>query len=96
VIRDREGTKLPLSFVFGLDNAHSARMYSYFRFARRETGYKDLPADLAAELERRRLVLSYGWGNYFETAPEELRGAYLRDASKMEDLIHEFAGRSVR
>jgi hypothetical protein len=96
VIRDREGTKLTLSFVFGLDNAHSARMYSYFRFARRETGYKDLPADLAAELERRRLVLSYGWGNYFETAPEELRGAYLRDASKMEDLIHEFAGRSVR
>jgi hypothetical protein len=94
VIHDQEGTKLTLSFVFGLDNAHSARMYSYFRYARAETHYRDLPPDLAAELERRGLVLSTGWRNYFETAPEELRGAYLRDASKMDDLIREFAGQS--
>jgi Phytanoyl-CoA dioxygenase (PhyH) len=92
VIRDRDGAKLTLSFVFGLDNAHSARMYSYFRFARKETGYKDLPADLTAELASRGLAPSGGWGNYFETAPEELRGAYLREASHMDGLIREFAG----
>jgi Sulfotransferase family/Phytanoyl-CoA dioxygenase (PhyH) len=94
VIHDQEGSKLTLSFVFGLDNSHSARMYSYFRFARKETGYKDLPDELIAELSRRGLTLSRGWGNYFEAAPEELRGAYLRDASRMDDLIHEFAGQS--
>jgi hypothetical protein len=95
VIRDREGTKLTLSYVFGLDNAHSARMYSYFRYARRETGYADLPPGLSAELERRGLVLSGGWRNYFETAPEELRGAYLRDPSKMDELIQRFAGNAA-
>jgi hypothetical protein len=92
VIRDRDGTKLTLSFVFGLDNAHSARMYSYFRYARAETRYRDLPADLVAELDQRGLVLSSGWANYFESAPEELRGAYLRDASRMDDLIRQYAG----
>jgi hypothetical protein len=92
VVRDRDGAKLTLSFVFGLDNAHSARMYSYFRFARRETGYKPMPSELTSQLADRGLVPRGGWGNHFAESPEELRGAYLRDSSKMDDLIREFAG----
>jgi Sulfotransferase family/Phytanoyl-CoA dioxygenase (PhyH) len=95
IIRDREGAKFTLSFVFGLDNVHAARLYSYFRYARTDTHYRDLPPDVRAELERQGLVLSGGWGNYFEGAPEELRGVYLRDASKMDELIHEFAGQAA-
>jgi Phytanoyl-CoA dioxygenase (PhyH) len=94
VIRDREGTKLTLSFVFGHDNVHAARMYSYFRFARTENHYRSMPSDLVSELRGRGLLLSRGLGNYFATAPEELRGAYLRDASRMDELICQFADRS--
>ena len=50
----------------------------------------------ANRFDRELEFQSRGNYDYFEIAPEELRGAYLRDASKMDDLIHEFAGRSVR
>ncbi len=37
----RQAAKFTLSLVFGRDNHHSERLYSYFRYARREVHYKD-------------------------------------------------------
>jgi uncharacterized protein with ATP-grasp and redox domains len=70
-------------------------MYSYFRYARRELNYKDLPDDFRDELSARGLVLSQGWGNFYEREPEELRHVFLRDPAQLEPLIAEFSrGRS--
>ena len=44
---------------------HAARMYSYFRFARKENGYKEMPPALRAELAAR--------GNPAEIQPSEVR-----------------------
>jgi len=77
--------------VFGADNRHSERMYSYFRYARRELGYRDVNEDLRQQLADHGLVLSNGWGNYYEQFPEDLRHAYLRDPNTLEPLIEEFS-----
>jgi hypothetical protein len=90
VIRRRSAPKFTLSMVFGADNVHSARMYSYFRFIRRELGYRNLPKDLRLELKQRGLVLSSGWRNYYADHPEELRLVHLRNPADMDELIASF------
>ena len=53
VTANREAPKFTLSLVFGLDNEHSYRMHSYFRYVRQELSYRDLPsAFTAAENQR--------------------------------------------
>lgn len=88
---DRQAAKFTLSMVFGADNRHSERMYSYFRFARRELNYRDLDEGFRAELAARGMVLTNGWGNYYEQQPQDLRHAYLRKPETLEPLIAEFA-----
>lgn len=88
---DRQAAKFTLSMVFGADNRHSERMYSYFRFARRELNYRDLDESFRAELAAHGLVLSNGWGNYYERKPDDLRHAYLKKPETLEPLIAEFA-----
>jgi hypothetical protein len=91
VTANRTAPKFCLSLVFGADNRHSERMYSYFRYARKELGYRDLNEELRKQLADHGLVLSNGWGNYYEQFPEDLRHAYLRDPSTLEPLIREFS-----
>jgi Phytanoyl-CoA dioxygenase (PhyH) len=88
---NRAAPKFTLSLVFGADNHHSERMYSYFRYARRELHYVDLPEEFRKALADRGLVLSQGWGNFYEREPEELRHVYLRDPAQLEPLIEEFS-----
>lgn len=91
VSRNQEAPKFTLSLVFGLDNAHSERMYSYFRYARRELRYRDLPEDFRQQLAAEGLVLSQGWSNFYERQPDDLRHVFLRDPEQLEPLIAEFA-----
>ena len=87
----RQAAKLTLSLVFGPDNHHSERLYSYFRYARRELHYKDFPADYRQALEDQDLILRAGLGNYYERCPDELRMAHLRHPETMDSLVAEFA-----
>ncbi len=91
VTNNRDAPKLTLSLVFGADNRHSERFYSYFRFARQELPYRDLPPALRAVLSDRGLVLSQGWTNYYRRHPQELRHVYLRDDAELEPLIEQFS-----
>jgi ectoine hydroxylase-related dioxygenase (phytanoyl-CoA dioxygenase family) len=91
VTANRTAPKFCLSLVFGADNRHSERMYSYFRYARRELVYRDLNEDFRRELADRGLVLSNGWGNYYEQSPQDLRHAFLTDPDTLEPLIEEFS-----
>lgn len=91
VSRNQQAPKFTLSLVFGLDNAHSERMYSYFRYARRELHYRDLPADFRQQLAGHGLALSNGWTNFYERQPGDLRHVYLRDPEQLGPLMAEFA-----
>lgn len=96
VSSDRQAAKFTLSLVFGADNRHSERMYSYFRYARREMHYRDLDEPFRAELAQRGLVLTNGWGNYYEQHPQDLRHAYLKKPETLEPLIAEFTEAGTR
>ena len=91
VTANREAPKFTLSLVFGSDNHHSERLYSYFRFARKELPYRDLPPALRAVLADRGLVLSQGWANFYRRHPQELRHVHLRDQAELEPLIARFS-----
>jgi len=90
VTANREAPKFTLSLVFGLDNEHSFRMHSYFRYVRTELSYRDLPAEFAGELERRDLVPSRGWSNFYAEHPEDLKHVYLPNPARMADLLREY------
>ncbi len=94
VVRKRSAPKFTLSLVFGDDNEHSVRMYSYFRYVRRELSYRNLPNDFRRQLKQRDLVLSNGWRNYYADHPDELRLVHLRNPDDLETLIAEFSGSS--
>ena len=99
VSRDQEAPKLTLSMVFGLDNAHSERLYSYFHYARSDLRFSAINPELNRRLAEHDLVPTRGWGNFYERAPHDLRFAYLRDPAELEPLIERFsqagAGRST-
>lgn len=94
----REAAKFTLSLVFGPDNLHSERLYSYFRYARRELHYRDFAEDYRDALAQADLILSAGLGNYYARHPDELRLAHLRHPETLEPLIEEFtrAGANAR
>ncbi len=87
----RQAAKFTLSLVFGRDNHHSERLYSYFRYARRELHYKDFSFEYRRALEDQGLLLRAGLGNYYRRHPEELRMAHLRHPETMDALVAEFA-----
>jgi ectoine hydroxylase-related dioxygenase (phytanoyl-CoA dioxygenase family) len=91
VTKNREAAKFTLSLVFGSDNMHSQRFYSYFRYARRELGYRDMPPDYRAALEAQDLVLHNGLSNYYEQYPQELRLVHLRKPETMDELVEKFS-----
>lgn len=91
VSANREAPKFTLSLVFGLDNHHSERMYSYFRFVRRELHYRELDATLASQLAARDLVLTSGWRNFYQGRAGELEHVYLPDRARLPGLISEFS-----
>ncbi|MCW2494204.1 phytanoyl-CoA dioxygenase family protein [Jatrophihabitans sp.] len=91
VTKDRDAAKFTLSLVFGIDNMHSERFYSYFRYARRELGFRTIQPDYLEELRQHGLLLSNGYGNYYEQHPEELRLASLRKPETMDALVAQFA-----
>ena len=91
VTSETDARKFTISFVFGADDDHSARMYSYFRFARTELKYRDLGPKLSKDLARRGLVHSAGWTNFFAEHPEQLDAVHLRDPSKLQELKETFA-----
>ncbi len=93
VTANREAAKFTLSLVFGADNHHSERMYSYFRYARKELGYRDLADGFRDQLDERGLVLSQGWKNFYLEHPEDLRHVHLPDPSRLNPLIEEFSQR---
>jgi hypothetical protein len=84
-----QAAKFTLSLVFGPENMHSWRLYSYFRYARRELHYKRFPADFQAALAEHELLLA-DLGNYYLQHPEELRLAHLRHPETMDALVAEF------
>jgi hypothetical protein len=87
---NREAPKFTLSLVFGLDNDHSARMYSYFRYVRSELAYRDIETPFADDLAERGLVLSQGWGNFYRQQPTDLPHVYLPDPARMQPLLDEY------
>lgn len=96
VTANREAPKFTLSLVFGRDNEHSERMYSYFRYIRSELGYQDLGLDFRDELAGRSLVLDNGWDDFYRSHPEDLRHVYLPKQSRLQLLIEEYAAPSAR
>ena len=90
VTKERDAPKFTLSLVFGLDNMHSTRFFSYFRYARRELGYKPLPPTYVDRLREHDLLLSHGLGNYYAQHPEEIRLASLRNPDEMDTLVEDF------
>jgi hypothetical protein len=91
VTKNREAAKFTLSLVFGRDNLHSQRMYSYFRYVRQELPYRDFAPAVAAELAQRDLVLSSGWANYYREQPDDLRHVHLPDPARRPALVEEFS-----
>ena len=96
VSRHNEAPKFCLSMVFGLDNLHSERFHSYFRYARRELGYRDFDPEYRRQLEAHELIFRNGLGNFYERHPEQLRLATLRKPETMDQLVEEFAAAGRR
>lgn len=88
---NKEAPKFTLSLVFGLDNEHSAHMYSYFHFVRKELSYRELAAGFHDELAGRGLVLGRGWTDFYEEHPSDLRHVYLPDAARLQPLLEAYS-----
>lgn len=71
---DQSHAKTALAMVYGLDNVHSERFYSYSRFIRTDMEYGDLPASFIDHLRDQNLLLSHYGENLFEKDPEQLTG----------------------
>ena len=90
VTANRGAAKFTLSLVFGRDNEHSERMYSSFRYVRRDLPYKPFPPEFEAELRRHDLVLDRGLTDFYRDHPDDLRHAHLPDPSKLDGLLAEY------
>ena len=86
---DVRAAKFTLSLVFGPENTHSWRLYSYFRYARRELYFKDFSPQFRDELAQHNLLLA-DLDNYYLQHPQELRLAHLRHPETMDALVEEF------
>ncbi|MFD1332009.1 methyltransferase domain-containing protein [Methylopila musalis] len=60
------GGKITLALCYGLDNFHSHRYYSAFRFHRVDLKFQDLPPPIIDKLEANDLLLSSMGRNLFE------------------------------
>lgn len=84
------GRKLTVSYVFGADNVHSERFHSYYRYARPDLVFKDMPPALMSRLAKAGIALNNGYRNYYEMQAEELRGVWLRKPEALDALIDSF------
>lgn len=73
------GDKSFISFLYGADNPHSFRFFSYFN---KERGLPVSPmgAELVDRLKRENLYLSIGQANHFDAHPLERRDLWLPTA----------------
>jgi hypothetical protein len=69
------GRKVVAAMVYGLDNVHSRRFYSYFRYMR--ANYAAMRPRFVRDLQREGLLLSAGEANLFDEAPEQARHAFI-------------------
>ena len=69
---DFVGSKTTLAYVFGAENRHSWRFYSFFRFRRPELRYTDLAPTTLARVRELNLLPGFYGRNLFEEHPEEL------------------------
>ncbi|WDI32490.1 phytanoyl-CoA dioxygenase family protein [Hyphococcus flavus] len=65
-----------VSFIFGADNPHSYRYYSYFA-KERDFGIAPMGDELVAQLKSAGLYLSIGQENYFDAHPEQREHLWL-------------------
>ena len=70
------GDKSFLSLLYGADNPHSSRFYSYFNHER-QFGVRPMHKRLVERLKAENLLLSTGQANYFETHSEQRSGLWL-------------------
>lgn len=70
---DFAGSKTTLAYVFGAENVHTWRFYSFFRYRRSELRYRDLDADTVELLKGLDLLPCFYGRNLFEEQPDELR-----------------------
>jgi len=66
--------KSQVAIVYGTDNIHSRRFYSYTRFVREDMGYKNVGEHDLALLKEHSLLLPHMNENLFDTAPQEAEG----------------------
>lgn len=89
--------KITLALCFGLDNFHSNRYYSAFRFHRKDLKYTDLAPALVETLREKGLLLSKMGQNLFEDDADASMDLYtsLKDAlavdgdAPAEDVVFE-------
>ncbi|MFD1703668.1 methyltransferase domain-containing protein [Methylopila henanensis] len=82
------GGKITLALCYGLDNFHSHRYYSAFRFHRVDLKFQDLPPETIEKLDEHDLLLSSMGRNLFEddeTASQDLYSS-LKMALAVEKL----------
>lgn len=73
---EKTNDKLTLSFVFGHDNAHAERFYS-FR-TKLKPRYSPMDPAFERELRKAKLLLDTGQSNYFDRYPEEKEFVVLK------------------
>ncbi|WP_158085696.1 methyltransferase domain-containing protein [Henriciella aquimarina] len=70
-----------LSLIYGADNPHSSRFYSYFNHER-DFGVRPMQKSLVDRLEAAGLYLSTGQENYFDAHPEQREGLWLPEQKR--------------
>lgn|GEM_PF-2379688 len=71
-----KGDKSFLSFIYGADNPHSHRFYSYFHMER-EFSVDPMSDALMLRLAEHNLKLTPGQTNHFDSHPEDRKGIWL-------------------
>ena len=66
--------KSQVAIVYGSDNIHSRRFYSYTRFVREDMGYQNMGEHHMALLKEHSLLLSHMNENLFEASPQQAEG----------------------
>jgi len=66
--------KTQVAIVYGSDNIHSQRFYSYTRFVRKDMEYQNMGERDMTLLQEHSLLLPHMNENLFETSPQEAEG----------------------
>ena len=74
--KEMQSDKSFLSLLYGADNPHSARFYSYFNHER-QFGIRPMQRSFVNRLKDADLYLSTGQSNYYDFHPEQRAGLWL-------------------